>query len=113
MSIVCIHKACNLLLTVHSEIEIKQERFDVVTRAIGTWSFSAHDFTDDELLYGAYLMLEHTLRLPGLEKWQLSKGMYFSYVHQGPRANSGRRTTAHIPAIYTENIQRLCKLPQL
>jgi hypothetical protein len=36
----------------------------VVEAAVGTWAFSAHDYTDDELLYGALVMLKHALQMP-------------------------------------------------
>jgi 3',5'-cyclic-nucleotide phosphodiesterase len=45
-----------------------------VAKAVGTWSFSAHDFTDDELLHGALVMLEHVLSMPELEKWRMTTG---------------------------------------
>jgi len=53
---------------------ISDERKAAVAKAIGTWSFSAHDFADDELIYCAQLMLEHALALPELENWRLSSG---------------------------------------
>lgn len=42
--------------------------------AVSAWAFSAHDFTDDELLYGALVMLKHALQMPELEKWSISEG---------------------------------------
>jgi len=45
-----------------------------VAEAVGSWEFSAHDLSDDELQYAAFLMLEHTLGMPQLEKWRLSTG---------------------------------------
>lgn len=46
--------------------------------ALGTWAFSAHDYTDDELLYAALVMLKHALQMPELDKWRIPEGMYFS-----------------------------------
>lgn len=46
----------------------------IVEAAVGTWAFSAHDFTDDELLYGAFVMLKHALQMPELEKWAITEG---------------------------------------
>ncbi|KAF2837988.1 HD-domain/PDEase-like protein, partial [Patellaria atrata CBS 101060] len=57
-----------------NDIEVTPERKAAVARAVGTWEFSAHDYTDDELLYGALLMLQHALRMPELEKWRLGEG---------------------------------------
>ncbi|KAF2816458.1 HD-domain/PDEase-like protein [Mytilinidion resinicola] len=49
------------------------ERKAYVAEAIGSWTFSAHEFTDDELLYGALLMLQHALQMPDLESWRMSE----------------------------------------
>lgn len=43
-------------------------------RAVGTWEFSAHDFTDEELLQGAFYMFEHALQMPELEDFKISPG---------------------------------------
>jgi hypothetical protein len=53
---------------------LTDERKAVVAEAIAYWSFSAHDFSDDELLYAALLMLEHTLQMPELAPWHASTG---------------------------------------
>lgn len=58
----------------HVRISISQERRDKVASTIGSWHFSAHDFTDDELLHAALLMLQHALAMPELEKWRISTG---------------------------------------
>lgn len=62
-------------LTETRDIYISEERRDVVATAVGTWGFSAHQFTDDELLYGSLLMLKHALQMPELEQWGMSDGM--------------------------------------
>ncbi|KAL2218731.1 putative high affinity cAMP phosphodiesterase [Thermoascus aurantiacus ATCC 26904] len=53
---------------------ILEERRSLVEREIGNWCFSAHDFSDDELVYGACLMLAHALSMPELQPWRLSPG---------------------------------------
>jgi len=55
-------------------IHILSQRRQSLVRSIASWDFSAHDFTDDELLHGASLMLQHALELPALEEWRVSKG---------------------------------------
>ncbi|KAI9746700.1 MAG: 3',5'-cyclic-nucleotide phosphodiesterase [Claussenomyces sp. TS43310] len=55
----------------HPPPSILDERRAQIAGSIGVWSFSAHDFTDDELLYGAMLMLQHALSVPDLEKWRM------------------------------------------
>ncbi|KAI5195184.1 HD-domain/PDEase-like protein [Aureobasidium subglaciale] len=55
-----------------SELRIEPSRKAIVAEAVGTWSFSAHDFDSDELLYAALTILEHALQMPELEKWRIS-----------------------------------------
>lgn len=57
-----------------SDVVVDEDRRDIVAAAIGTWAFSAHDFTDDELLYAALLMLKHALQMPELKHWNISDG---------------------------------------
>ncbi|KAF1815717.1 HD-domain/PDEase-like protein [Eremomyces bilateralis CBS 781.70] len=56
-----------------SDILVKPDRRTKVEAAVGSWAFSAHEFTDDELLYGALVMLEHALQMEELAKWRLPK----------------------------------------
>lgn len=53
-------------------IIISPDRKETIAMAINSWNFSAHEFTDDELLHAAVLMLHHTLTMPELEPWRLS-----------------------------------------
>lgn len=55
-----------------SELEIRPEREAYVKDRIGCWNFPAHEFTDDELVFGACEMLQHAFRMPELEPWRLS-----------------------------------------
>jgi hypothetical protein len=65
-----------------SDFDLSEDRRAVVEEAIGTWAFSAHDYTDDELLYGALVMLQHALQMPELEKWRISEGAYHLQIVQ-------------------------------
>jgi hypothetical protein len=56
-----------------SDFDLSEDRRAAVEEALGTWAFSAHDYTDDELLYGALVMLKHALRMPELDKWKISE----------------------------------------
>lgn len=58
----------------HIRISIALNRRELIAAAVGSWHFSAHDFTDDELLHAALLMLQHALAMPELEKWRISTG---------------------------------------
>ncbi|KAK4988012.1 3',5'-cyclic-nucleotide phosphodiesterase [Elasticomyces elasticus] len=55
-----------------SDFHVAAERRRFVEGAVGEWSFSAHEFTMDELIYGALVMLQHALKLPELEPWRIS-----------------------------------------
>lgn len=66
----------NLLL---SDVKIDPDCRAVVANSIGTWSFSAHEFSDDELINGALIMLEHALQMPELETWRMSTGTEFAH----------------------------------
>ena len=46
-----------------------------IATAIGRWDFSAHDFSEDELVHAAFLMLQHALEMPALEKWRIPTGV--------------------------------------
>lgn len=53
------------------ELTIDDARKKIVCDAVGSWSFSAHDFTSDELVYAALLILEHALQMPELAQWRI------------------------------------------
>lgn len=46
-----------------------------MSKAIGSWGFSGHDYSEDDLVHIAFLMLQHALAMPELEKWRLPAGM--------------------------------------
>ncbi|PWY87015.1 high affinity cAMP phosphodiesterase [Aspergillus heteromorphus CBS 117.55] len=56
------------------ELNVRPERVDLVNDRIGKWGFTAHEFSDDELVLAAFEMLQHALSVPGLEQWQLTPG---------------------------------------
>jgi 3',5'-cyclic-nucleotide phosphodiesterase len=59
----------------HVRLTVPIERREKIEKGISSWYFSAHDFTDDELLHGALLMLQHALSIPALEQWRIPTGM--------------------------------------
>jgi len=58
----------------HRELHVEEARKSIIAHEIGNWSFCAHDFSEDELVYAGYRMLDHALQMPELEKWRISKG---------------------------------------
>jgi 3',5'-cyclic-nucleotide phosphodiesterase len=63
----------------HIRISVALDRREKIAAAVGSWHFSAHDFTDDELLHAALLMLQHALAMPELERWRISTGKRILY----------------------------------
>ncbi|KAF1947274.1 hypothetical protein EJ02DRAFT_139202 [Clathrospora elynae] len=55
----------------YTDFDLDLDRKIVVEEAVGSWAFSAHDYNDDELVYGALVMLKHALQMPELEKWAM------------------------------------------
>ncbi|RAR05398.1 HD-domain/PDEase-like protein [Stemphylium lycopersici] len=64
------------------DFHLDEDRKILVEHAVGAWAFSAHDFTDDELLYGALVMLKHALQMPELEKWAITEGKCGASQHE-------------------------------
>lgn len=51
---------------------LESRREEALSRALGSWVFSGHDYSEDELIHAAFLMLQHALNIPELDKWRLS-----------------------------------------
>lgn len=102
----------------HVRISIALDRREKISAAVGSWDFSAHDFTDDELLHAALLMLQHALAMPELEKWRISTGkakhlvaMFRNFVT--PHANTRCRKSYRLLDSQSFGVQCLCSLSQL
>ncbi|KJZ78995.1 hypothetical protein HIM_01768 [Hirsutella minnesotensis 3608] len=63
-----------------AHIAVSQERQAALAASVGHWHFSAHEFSDDELLLGAVYMFKHVLALPELEHWRLTTGQLISFL---------------------------------
>ncbi|KAF4554241.1 3'5'-cyclic nucleotide phosphodiesterase-like protein [Elsinoe fawcettii] len=55
-----------------SDLRLEEGRKVIVENAVGSWSFSAHDFTSDELVHAARVMLQHALAADELHRWTIS-----------------------------------------
>ena len=73
-------------------VTLQPDRREAVIRAIPTWSFSAHDFSDDELLHAASLMLQHALAMPELERWRIPAGVLTRLPLCLPKADRLQKT---------------------
>ncbi|KAI5296472.1 3',5'-cyclic-nucleotide phosphodiesterase [Ascosphaera acerosa] len=58
---------------------LPQERRRLIETEVAKWSFSAHKFSDDELLYAGCVMVRHALRLPGLDQWQIDEDQLYRF----------------------------------
>lgn len=65
---------------ISSHMRISSSSVEKIKRAIGSWNFSAHDFSDEELVHCAKLMLEHALEMPEVEAYRISSGMIASII---------------------------------
>lgn len=59
-------------LTRKRDLDVSPERQKFVKKFIGNWNFTAHDFSEDELVFGACEMLQHAFTLPNLDQWRLT-----------------------------------------
>jgi 3',5'-cyclic-nucleotide phosphodiesterase len=60
----------------HRDLFVQESRKAVVAAAVGRWDFSGHDFTEDELVYAGYYMLNHCLEMEACEQWSMSQREY-------------------------------------
>ena len=60
-----------------------------LSRALGSWAFSGHDYSEDELIHAAFLMLQHALTMPELEKWRLSAADLTTFLMASRAAYNG------------------------
>lgn len=67
---------CNPEEVIHefqeAEINVDPTRESHIKEQVGSWKFSAHEFTEDELVFGASTILQHALTMPGLDNWRLT-----------------------------------------
>ncbi|KAK3368102.1 hypothetical protein B0H63DRAFT_69194 [Podospora didyma] len=53
------------------KISVGAEKQAAISSAVGQWYFSAHSFSDDELIVAAAVMFKHALAMPELEAWRI------------------------------------------
>ncbi|KAL2863883.1 3',5'-cyclic-nucleotide phosphodiesterase PDE2 [Aspergillus lucknowensis] len=56
------------------EFHVSEEREEYVRQRLALWNFTAHEFSDDELVFAASEMLQHAFAIPELEQWRLTPG---------------------------------------
>ena len=60
--------------------DLKDSRQTLLMEAVGTWGFSGHDWSEEELVHAASLMLRHALNLPELERWRLTTAELMTFL---------------------------------
>ncbi|KAJ5206671.1 3'5'-cyclic nucleotide phosphodiesterase [Penicillium cf. griseofulvum] len=68
---------CNPEEVIHDEFQeqdlnVDPARIPFIKEQIGRWKFCAHDFTEDELVFGACEIIQHAFTMPGLDTWRLT-----------------------------------------
>ncbi|KAG0643908.1 hypothetical protein HOY80DRAFT_997331 [Tuber brumale] len=63
-----------------SHMRISSGNIEKIKLAIGSWNFSAHDFSDEELVHCAKLMLEHALEMPEVEAYRISSDRIVDFL---------------------------------
>jgi hypothetical protein len=61
-------------------VAVSSERQASIAEAVGQWHFSAHVFTDDELVVAAMAMFKHALSMPELEQWRLPTDQLINFL---------------------------------
>lgn len=106
-------------------IAVSADRQTEIADAVGRWHFSAHAFTDDELVVASMVMFRHTLSMPELERWRIPTGeLLRSPLPPLPPSMVGivlteyplspiSRSVDQFPRRLPRCLQQLCTLPQL
>ncbi|KAJ6260980.1 hypothetical protein Dda_3645 [Drechslerella dactyloides] len=69
-----------------SKIRVSPHRHELVRQSVCRWDFSAHEFTDDELLLCAFEMFNHAFTMPEVEDWRISPGQLTDFLFACRRA---------------------------
>ncbi|OQE39369.1 hypothetical protein PENCOP_c007G08954 [Penicillium coprophilum] len=54
------------------DLNVDPARIPFIKEQVGSWDFCAHDFTEDELVFGACEIIQHAFTMPGLDNWRLT-----------------------------------------
>lgn len=104
------------------KVSIPVQRRAAIADAVGRWHFCAHDFSDDELIVAASVMLKHALSMPELEQWRIPTGkcvacsvcyMHARMVFDSQLTSASPRPTSQFPDCLQSRLQCLCSIPQL
>lgn len=52
--------------------DLDAPREALLAEAVGSWGFSGHDWSEEELIHAARMMLQHALSMSELERWRLT-----------------------------------------
>lgn len=96
----------------HRDLYVHEARKGVIAQAVGSWDFCGHDFSEDELVYAGYFMLNHALQMDAVETWRMNKSKSSSRVSRRLSNLLPSRTTS-FHARLSSRVQLVRPLPQL
>lgn len=70
----CHARSCGATTDGNRELDLDVGRVEYVKEQIGRWDFTAQEFSEDELVFGAGEMLQHALQSPELDQWRMTAG---------------------------------------
>lgn len=62
---------------INRHIRIPRARVYEIRDAVGKWAFSAHDYSEEELVFCAQLMFEHAFKMPEIAAYRISPGKIY------------------------------------
>ncbi|KAI5288933.1 3',5'-cyclic-nucleotide phosphodiesterase [Ascosphaera aggregata] len=62
-------------------LDIPEDRKRLIESEVAKWSFSAHKFSDDELLYAGCVMVRHALKMPNLDQWHIDDTQVYRFFY--------------------------------
>ncbi|KAK6365416.1 3',5'-cyclic-nucleotide phosphodiesterase [Exophiala oligosperma] len=69
----------------YRDLYVREVRKPAIAQAVGSWGFDGHDFSEDELVYAGYFMLNHALEnLQSVGEWRMSQAELLHFM-QGCR----------------------------
>jgi 3',5'-cyclic-nucleotide phosphodiesterase len=63
----------------HRDLYVEPQRRQLIANSVGKWGFDGHMFSEDELVYAGYCILNHAVQQPELKHWHVPEGKCAHY----------------------------------